>query len=853
MDAARWAEVGQIAAAAAELSGPEREAYLAGRCADAEVRAQVESLLDAGIRSGPLDTPALAFLDPPLSGTRIGPYRVMEQIGRGGMGLVYRAEREDGEFQRQVAIKVVSPLFRAPEIGRRFQAEKQIVAGLRHPNIAQLLDAGTTDEGVPYLVMELIGGLPIDQYCSQNRLPLVARLRLMQQVCEGVQFAHANLIVHRDLKPGNILVTPGGTPKLLDFGISKMLPLEEANSESTRLETRLMTLSYASPEQVRGQPVSTASDVYSLGLVLYEVLAGRPAYRADDHSLQETLRRICEVEPPRPSHAAPPEMARQLAGDLDNIVMKAISKVPSERYGSARDLAGDIENYLTGRPVRAVQATPSYRARKWIRRHRFGVGAATAMVTALIAAAFSVVWQAQVAERERRSAVAARQVAERRQTEAEAARRAAEQQRSLAETNRRLADEQRAAAERRFQEVRKLANQVLFDYQDQLASLSAASKLRARMAADALEYLDALSGDRISDVDLQLELARGYREVALVQGVPRQTNLGDSTGARHSLQKAQTILEGILRARPGFRPARFQRGWILLQLSRTDPENSVKLARLCLREWEELHREAPQDNAILRGLAWAHLRLAELGRPVEHGTQAVSCFERLLRREPDDATFLSNAAYAHRVLAEGFRESGEPQSTLDHGLKAKALTERAIGLTGNPGARKLELSFGIEFVGLGLRESGRPKESLHHFREAVRLREEVYQSNREDAFVQHRLLNGYMQLGIALAEMKDREAGEAWRNRVAQLIPELTLRGTDEWNKTLGWIHSTSGVMLANLHGNGPDTCEQLRLADQHFSAVSAGGVERERATRSRWDLVRNQISLCQARSEVRE
>jgi tetratricopeptide (TPR) repeat protein len=279
----------------------------------------------------------------------------------------------------------------------------------------------------------------------------------------------------------------------------------------------------------------------------------------------------------------------------------------------------------------------------------------------------------------------------------------------------------------------------------------------------------------------------------------------------------------------------------------------VNLARQCLREWELLHRESPQDDAILRGLAWAHLRLAELGRQMEHGTRAIRYFDLLLQRKPEDATFLSNAAYAHRIVAEGHRDSGEPLSTLDHGLKAKTLTERAIKLTGNPAARKLELSFGIEFVGLGLRESGRVKESLDFFREAVRLREEVLQTNREDSFVQHRLLNGYMHLGIALAEMQDWSGGEAWQGQVMQLVPELTIRATDEWNKTLGWVYSTSSVILANRYANGPDACQHLHLADRHFSALSAEGLERERATRSRWMLVRSQLSSCGAGSGLRD
>jgi tetratricopeptide (TPR) repeat protein len=237
--------------------------------------------------------------------------------------------------------------------------------------------------------------------------------------------------------------------------------------------------------------------------------------------------------------------------------------------------------------------------------------------------------------------------------------------------------------------------------------------------------------------------------------------------------------------------------------------------------------------------------MAELGRRVEHGLQAIQSFQSLLQRKPDELTWLGNAAYAHRIVAEGYRESGQPQRTLEHGLKARELTERVIRLSGNPAARKMELSFGIEYVGLGHMESGRFKESLEHFREAIRLREEVHRSNPEDAFVQHRLLNGYMQLGVALEGIEDWAAAQDWHDRVTKLVAKLAVRNDDEWNRTLAWVYSSCGLILAKRDGRHADACGALRLADRHFAALSAAGRGKESGTAPRWNVVRRAVSSC--------
>jgi serine/threonine-protein kinase len=401
-----WTRLTEIFDAVADLPAAERERALDELCAgNARLRAEVARLLTADRRAASaVDRPAIEGLgaaapEPSSSraGERIGAYRLMEEIGRGGMGIVYRAERADALYQKTVAIKLLAPpADRA--IAERFGRERAILAGLVHPHIARLLDGGVTDDGVPYLVMEYVDGRPIDRYCDEEDLDVERRVRLFVDLCEGVQFAHRNLVVHRDLKPSNILVTGDGTPFLLDFGISKLLA--EGDLDATRTMS-LMTPAYASPEQVTGRPITTASDVYSLGVVLYQILAGRLPYAVEGRSITEIVGAITTAEPPRASHVAPPARAPRLRGDLDTILLKALRKEPERRYGTAEGLGDDLTRYLDGRPVEARPDTFGYRTSKFVRRHKVGVASAALLALALVGGAAGTAWQARVAAGER--------------------------------------------------------------------------------------------------------------------------------------------------------------------------------------------------------------------------------------------------------------------------------------------------------------------------------------------------------------------------------------------------------------------------------------------------------------------
>jgi eukaryotic-like serine/threonine-protein kinase len=398
----RWAHLKKVLGAALERELNQRAAFLDDICgADESLRAEVESLLGAAEEAGWSTTASELHPRPSdlMIGCRLGDYEIVQQLGRGGMAEVYLAVRADAQYRKRVAIKALSMRLDNQELVRRFRNERQTLAALDHPNIVKLLDGGTTEQGWPYLVMDYVEGLPIDQYCDRQKQSTTERLRLFHTVCVAVQYAHENRVIHRDLKPSNILVAANGTVKLLDFGIAKVLNAELSAQTLlvTQTGSRHMTPAYASPEQVRGEKVTYSSDVYSLGVVLYELLTGHRPYRFKQHTFLEIERVICDIDPGRPSTAVSrvetvatpdgdmtigPELVsqtregdlgklrRRLQGDLDTIVLMALHKEPQRRYASVKDFAEDIQRHLEQRPVKARRPTLAYRASKLVRRRR---------------------------------------------------------------------------------------------------------------------------------------------------------------------------------------------------------------------------------------------------------------------------------------------------------------------------------------------------------------------------------------------------------------------------------------------------------------------------------------------------
>ena len=412
MTTEQWRKVRDLFEAALALEPSARAGFLASKGnGDDQVCAQAAQMLsDHGEAADFLEKPlginasAVLLADQSLQaiGRMIGPYRIVREVGRGGMSAVYLAERNDDAYRRRVAVKLVWPALMTGEIESRFRQERRILARLDHPNIARLLDGGVTEDGCQYVVMEYVEGRPITEYCDDRKLSIIERLSLFQQICAAVQYAHDNLIVHRDLKPSNILVANDGTVKLLDFGIAKLLDpallgIEDAPPSRTGLQA--MTPEYASPEQARGESITTASDVYSLGVVLYELLTGQRPYQLKSREPHEAAQVISEEEPLPPSAVA---NAARLRGDLDNIVMKALRKEPARRYRSANDFSEDIARHLNGKPVAARKGTLTYRASRFVRRHKAVVAAAGLSLLAFLGAFAYFVWQANVAEAQAR-------------------------------------------------------------------------------------------------------------------------------------------------------------------------------------------------------------------------------------------------------------------------------------------------------------------------------------------------------------------------------------------------------------------------------------------------------------------
>ncbi len=415
MNQERWQKIQDIFEAVVELPEPKRDIYLAEACADdTALTDEIKAMLAAdetgsNLLDRPLKESLGSLTETDRTGKRFGHYRILKEIGSGGMGSVYLAERADGQFEQQVALKLIKPGMHSGAIISRFEHERQILAQLQHPNIAQLLDGGMSDEGMPYFSMEYVSGLPIDEYCDHHKLAIDARIRLFMTVCQTVQFAHNNLIIHRDLKPGNIFITDDGTVKLLDFGIAKVFSEDQDTPALTHTGTYAMTPEYAAPEQIQSRRVTTTTDVYALGLILYELLTGKRPYEFNSSSLLDMEKIITGTQAPRPSSVikkflsksdsddeeklisigqtrkiSPERLRRKLTGDLDNICLMALKKEQDRRYDSAELLKQDLERYLKGLPVKARKESVSYRMQKFVRRHRLGVSGAAIVTIILI-------------------------------------------------------------------------------------------------------------------------------------------------------------------------------------------------------------------------------------------------------------------------------------------------------------------------------------------------------------------------------------------------------------------------------------------------------------------------------------
>jgi serine/threonine protein kinase len=650
----RWLRIKQLFDSSVVLPAQDRSAFLANACVDdAALRQEVESLVESSLQSGTfLENPARTDGSVPrgdLEGRRIGPYEVGPRIGVGGMGEVYRAR--DTRLNRSVAIKVrAGRLAERSDLRAQFAREARAISALNHPRICLLHDVGQHDS-IDFLVMEYVEGEPIDGYCDRRGLSTRERLSLFRTVCEAVHYAHQNLVVHRDLKPGNILVGADGQPKLLDFGIAKLLDAVTTAEASIATISPVLTPDYASPEQVRGQTVTTATDVYSLGVVLYELLAGRRPFTVRTASLEDIVRNVCEAEAALPSTALREMNAEatgavraptELQGDLDTIVLKALRKEPERRYLSAQALSDDIRRYLDGKPVSARGDALTYRLAKFITRHR-----AAALVAALVLA--SLLGSMALAIRQSR-----------------------------------IAESQRQRAERRFADVRKLAGSFLFEFHDAIKHLPGSTRARELVMKRALEYLDSLVGESADDPALSMELARAYQKVADVQGHAREANLGNVAGALASYRKALALQERLVAARPADRSlqkdlARTVRGLGDAQLMMRDVPAALDSFRRTVSIAETLAATAPGDRDAQRDLALSQHRLAAALGQLDDREGANNSLQQAIASLKALAVDNSDVDSRH-ALARSYKALGALRAAQGDHNESLALAQEALRL-----------------------------------------------------------------------------------------------------------------------------------------------------------------------------
>jgi len=577
------------------------------------------------------------------SGARLGPWRVLRLLGRGGMGEVYLAERGDASFDKQVALKLVHGVM-TPAARQRFADEKEALARLEHPHIARMIDAGESELGWPYLVMEYIDGKPLDEAVAGHPVEFI--LNTFLQVCDALAYAHRQLVLHRDIKPNNILVDRDGQAKLLDFGVAKLLQSAEEAEESRTVE-RAYTPDYASPEQVFGRPIGVASDVYSLGVLLYRLLTGVSPYRVDAGDTAALVHALTDVPIVPPSRAVLTDAgaqtselrkrSRQLAGDLDTVLLKALQKLPERRYPSVDAFAEDLRRFLAHQPIHARPDAFWYRARMFVRRNTVGVVAGVAVLLAVVGGLASSLWQAH------------------------------------------LAYQQRALAERRFEDVRGLAHAMIFDLNDALVKLPGSTRARALLVHEALTYLRRLGSEQDASAPLRRELAAAWLRVGDVQG-GMTTNLGDVQGALKSYAQGRLQSESLLRLDPHDRDA--QTTYVDILLRQADAQyqsnalaDSQETYQLALKESFVLAAMGSPNGAICiaraqEGLGNVMFWTNKLDASLRDYQQAQATIER-------DGPTRDPRTYVI-FIAQLEQERGYTESWLNHPLQARDLLRQSI-------------------------------------------------------------------------------------------------------------------------------------------------------------------------------
>lgn len=683
-----------------ELLGASGEAQANGFMAAPAVGLEAEHLVDDEIGK--------------RTGQTLGHYKIINEIGMGGMGAIYLAARTD-DFEKRVAVKIIKRGMDTDEILRRFRNERQILANLEHPNIAHLIDGGTTDDGLPFFVMEYVEGIRVNEYCQSKNLTETERLELFRKICAAVRFAHQNLVIHRDLKPSNILVNADGEPKLLDFGIAKLLNSTEANETQTNM--RVLTPAYASPEQLRGEIVGTMSDVYSLGLILSEML---------EVTIQKTN---CSGQKDIDSKLLTPD-SRLLSGDLQNIIAMSLRDDAARRYGSVEAFSEDIRRYIQGLPISARKDSVSYRASKFVKRNRIAVAVACLFVLSLIGGLATTLWQFRQAQSER------------------------------------------ARAERRFNDVRSLVNSLLSELNDEMGKVSGTTKVRQLLVQKTLEYLDNASREAGGDTSLERELATAYVKVGDIQGNSYQQNLGDTTAAMASYQKSLEIRERLVTENP-------KNAEIKLELAHTyeavgdltDDQGDLNATladyQKAVNLVEEISAASPDDVKTKLYLAQlitavgdvkdkeGSMSFKDLPGALEQQLKALEIRESLARVDPEGREINIYLNQSYQRMANLSRMKGDFSAEFEFLTKLQPIVEKMLGRDPENPNRKRDAAICYAKFAIYFMESGEFANANEYLQKSVASRETMANADKTDVRAQRDLAYGYSLKGNLSTEMGD--------------------------------------------------------------------------------------------------
>lgn len=757
----KWKLIKPILEAAMDLPGDARLDYLKSTGLDRELLEEAAAILafDQEERDILDDGAASIFastenddMTAPLIGTEVDRYRIISLLGVGGMGAVYLAKRSDGEFEQNVALKVIKSGISSSSILRRFYGERQILASLDHKNIAHLIDGGTTRDGLPYLVMEYVDGVSIIDYARKHALSLDQRLDLFREVCSAVSFAHQNLVIHRDIKPSNIIVNADGSPKLLDFGIAKLLRADGVNETST--QHIVFTPEYASPEQISGDNLTTATDLYSLGVILYELLTGVRPISFEGKNFGQILQTATKSTPLRPSSSArtrentstddhgpgnpnisDPQFAKDLKGDLDNIILKTLQREPERRYSSVEQLSEDIRRYLKGLPILARSDNWPYRARKFAGRNPLVVGSVALTFIILAVGIFATAYQA------------------------------------------RRANFEREKAEQRFNDVRTLANSFIFEVNEKIDE--SPIKARELLVSRSIEYLDKLASESAGNTGLQGELASAYVKIGDVQAELFKPNLGNAGGALESQKKALQLRQTLCDKSP----ADIQRSLDLVQSYhkvgnlysvtgdiREALDNYQKAAALS----ESVSALAPDrvdvsiqlSNSFIM-LGQAILRSGSLSECLNNYEKAFELDSRLIAADPTNVELRRKQSVVYSYIGYAKLQLGRVDEAVADFANALSI-DREIFQTDPQNLRNQNyLASSFQFLGIGYREKAEYAKSLAYLTKAFQIQQSIYDLDKQNFGEQNSLADCYLELALTWSKLdKAAPALDAFQNAI---------------------------------------------------------------------------------------